>query len=136
MESAMKQNVYIVLLEGGGDVFVKVVDEETFNWITSDDPGFPPDYKNESSWIDQLVPASQLAKMKAEHEEYAQKFGEEDDEDKWRGLDITRGSWENDRAIAAHTFGNYGDYDTIKEALQAIKKNKDTLVDEYHGCMY
>jgi hypothetical protein len=30
-------NVFLVVLAGGGDLYVSVVDQETFDWITSDD---------------------------------------------------------------------------------------------------
>jgi hypothetical protein len=50
----MKQKMYLVLLEGGGDLYVKVVDQETFDWICSDDMGQPADFNedDDSSWID------------------------------------------------------------------------------------
>ena len=36
MKNKKKGNkVYLVVLEGGGDLYVKVVDEETFDWICS-----------------------------------------------------------------------------------------------------
>ena len=126
----MKNKMYLVILNGGGDNFIKVVDQETFDWICSDDGGFPADYDDDSSWIDQIVPTSQLEKMKAE----------------WNALTpmqpvefefrITSGSWDNDRAIGAKPADGYDTYDTVKEAKKAIKHNGDKLEDEYQGDMY
>jgi len=118
-------NVYLVTLEGGGDRYIKVVDQETYDWITSDDMGRPEGEDNSSSWEDQLVPASQIAKMKKQR-------GED-----YEPVSITSGSWDNDRAIAALSADGYDDdYDSIKEALRDIKKKGDEMEDEYHGCMY
>jgi hypothetical protein len=90
--------------------------------------------RDESSWIDQLVPASQVAKMKVEHAETFKKGWCSNEE--FGGLDLTRGSWDNDRAIAACPADGYDTYSSVKEALQAIKKQGDELEDEYNGCMY
>ena len=130
----MKNKMYIVLLEGGGDIYIKVVDKETFDWICSDDPGQPADYDDDTSWVDQLVPASQFAKMKAEWDRDADK--------PWRTpgaefeLRLSRGSWDNDRAIWAKPADGYSEYDTIKEAVKAIANNGDVFEDEYQGCYY
>ena len=56
-------NVYLVLLEGGGDLDVKVVDEETFAWITS--PTMPEGLTSSSSIEDPEVPPSQINKRAA-----------------------------------------------------------------------
>jgi hypothetical protein len=123
MEHKMK--VYLVTLTGGGDTYRKIVDEETFNWICSDDPGQPEGTSEDAySWIDQLVPASQLTKMKADDEDFA-------------GVDLSSGSWENDRAIFAYPADGYlDDYFSTKEVMQAIKNHGDELEDEYEGYMY
>lgn len=119
------QKVYLVTLEGGGDLYVKVVDQETFDWITSDDPGIPEAESDDDDgvtlWEDQTVPPSQVAKLKA--------IGD-------YPVEITSGSWENDRAIAAQPADGYDTYDTVAEALKAIRRNKAELEDEYHGGMY
>ena len=127
MEHTMKNKVYLVILSGGGDTYIKVVDQETFDWICSDDMGLPENYDpmNGGSWEDQLVPVSQVAKMKMEQEEY-----------ECYPLTITRGSWDNDRAIAACPADEYDSYDTVTEATKAIQKHGDVLEDEYQGCMY
>jgi hypothetical protein len=145
-------NVYLVILSGGGDTYIKVVDQETYNWICSDDPGIPPElvdtgeeyevfgttYKRgPSSWVDQLVPASQIAKMEAEHKKYIAKWTIGNAKsDAFHPLQLSRGSWDNDRAIAACPADGYKTYSTVTEATKAIKKHGDVLEDEYQGCMY
>ena len=132
--------VYLVTLSGGGDTFRKIVDEETFNWICSDDPGKPQGTdENAYSWIDQLIPASQLAKMKATHEEYSKRclLSGGKNHDFFAGLYLSSGSWENDRAIAARAADGYlDDYFSTKEVMKAIKDHGDELEEEYDGYMY
>lgn len=128
--------VYIVLLEGGGDIYIKVVDEETFNWICSDDPGQPADYDDDTSWVDQIVPAAELARQKVAWEEHEALWHVNGKGAKFEGIRLSRGSWENDRAIFALPAVGYNQYDTIKEAMRAIKDHGDEFEDEYQGCMY
>lgn len=129
----MNNKVYLVVLSGGGDTYIKIVDEETWNWITSDDMGQAPADEDESSWEDQIVPPSQIAKMKANHEKYTKKWGVND---QFYPLQITSGSWENDRALAAMPADGYDNYDSFKEAMTAIKDNGDIFEDEYEGYFY
>ncbi len=118
-------NVYLIVLEGGGDVDIKVVDQETYDWITSDDLGQPPGSEEETMWEDQSVPASQLAKMKSKEGEH------------YQPPMITSGSWDNDRAIHCCAADGYDtEYDSIKEALKDIRKKGDEMEDEYHGGIY
>ena len=121
-------NVYLIVLEGGGDLEIKVVDEETFKWVTSDDMGkADPPKKGDSRyhWEDQLVPKSQIKKMKTEYGAY------------YEPLTITSGSWDNDRAVAARCADGYSEYMyTIKDTFQTIQQKGDVLVDEYRGYIY
>lgn len=114
-------NIYLITLEGQGDIYIKPVDEETFNWVTSNDEGRPAGAENESGWEDQLVPASQRTKMEAAGD--------------WP-VEITLGSYDNDRALFAHPSGDYDTYYTLKEAFKAIRQHGDEVVDEYHGYIY
>jgi hypothetical protein len=99
--------------------------------------GQPADYDDESSWIDQLVPASQVEKMKVEHEKYIMKWAIGDAKvDAFHPLQLSRGSWDNDRAIAACPADGYDTYETVTEATRAIQKHGDVLEDEYQGYMY
>lgn len=106
-------NIYLIVLEGQGDVTITPVDQETWDWLFK----VPPDFKNKSSMKDPDVPASQQAKGN-------------------NHVSITRGSWENDRALAALPADGYTTYYTVRSAMTALKNNNDTLVDEYQGCIY
>ena len=124
-------NVYLVLLEGGGDLDVKVVDEETFAWITS--PTMPEGLTSSSSIEDPEVPPSQINKRAAQDKLDA-------DDASWgikpAPVRITRGSWDNDRALQALSADGYDMYSEVREAFAAVKLKGDEIVDEYHGCIY
>jgi len=122
----MNNKVFLVMLEGGGDRYIKIVDEETFNWICSDDEGRPEGKEDALCWPDQCVPESQLQKMRTLF----------DSDEDFHLPDVTTGSLDNDRAIHAQPADGYDEYDTIKEAMAAIKENGDKLEDEYEGYMY
>ena len=125
-----KTGVYLIHLEGGGDTFLKVVDKETFDWVTSDDLGQPEGTSKDEGiitvhmWEDQLIPASQIAKIK------------EEEGDDYDPIQITSGSYDNDRALAARPADGYDTYYTVREVMQAIKANNGELIDEYSGYIY
>jgi len=115
--------VYLIVLRGQGDTEIKVVDKETFDWITSSDPGHGLK-EMPISWDDMNTPASQLAKMKKQ-------------DDTFWSVYLTCGSWENDRALACAAADGYAEsYGTIKSAMNTITKKGDVLTNEYHGEIY
>lgn len=117
-----KTGVYLLTLEGGGDRYLTVVNKETYEWITSEDLGQPAGSQGKSSWEDQLVPPSQVEPLKSAG---------------LYPLRITIGSYDNDRALAARPMEGYErDYDSIRELMAAIRKNRHELIDEYDGCIY
>jgi len=124
-------NVYLVLLEGGGDLEAKIVDEETFAWITS--PTMPEGLNQASSIEDPEVPPSQINK-RAAHDAL------DADDASWgiktEPVRITRGSWDNDRALQAFSADGYETYLEARDAFAAVKAKGDEIVDEYHGCIY
>lgn len=79
------KKVYLIRLTGQGDIDEKFVDEEAWNWITSNDMGQSPEDVGEYSWEDQLVPDSIRKLIESAYD------GEE--------VMITSGSWDNDRAL-------------------------------------
>lgn len=117
-ELIQKMKVYLIILTGQGDTEIKVVDQETWDWIKSSNPGKPKNTKK-NSWFDQLVPKSQLDKI-----------GEVPY--------ITIGSFENDRALWSRNADGYQEYyyDTVIEAMKDIKKNGHEFEDEYSGEIY
>lgn len=118
-------SVYLIVLTGQGDVEVKVVDKETFDWVTSTNPGRREigDARG-SSWIDALVPESQKPKILKE-------YGREG-----REVRLTSGSWQNDRMISARPADGYESYDRLADALKAVKKAGDEVEDTVEGCIY
>jgi hypothetical protein len=84
-----KSSHYLIeLREYRGDTEKKYVNKEIYDWITSNDMGQAPEDIGLSSWVDQTTPESLLAILKEE--------GIEKEE-----VDLTRGSWQNDRALWA-----------------------------------
>ncbi len=79
------KKVYLIRLTGGSDIDEKFVDEEAWNWITSNDMGQRPEDIGEHSWEDQLVPGSIKKLMESLYGEYE--------------VMISSGSWDNDRAL-------------------------------------
>lgn len=124
-ELVQKLKMYLIILTGQGDTEIKIVDQETWDWITSADNGRNPNLpENTLSWDDLLVPQSQLKKILDNSEGYHPH--------------LTKGSWENDRAMWACNADGYseGYYDSVKDAMKAIKKNGHKFEDEYYGCIY
>ncbi len=114
-------NVYLLVLTGQGDTEIRVVDQETWDWIFG--PSGQPE--GESGWEDPHVPAYQRRKSREEE-------GEEND------FYLTSGSWQNDRALHAYSSERYDaeTFDGIKDVLKVIKKKGDTIAEEFHGCIY
>jgi hypothetical protein len=108
-------DVFLVVLTGQGDIEVKVIDKDTWDWLNG--PSGRPDGK--SSWLDPFVPATQLALQP--------------EKGYWN---LTSGSWENDRALLLNSTGAYKTYWSRREALAAIRRMGDTVVDEYEGFIY
>lgn len=117
-------NVYIVYLSGNGDVDIKVVDKETYDWINNNEKGLPPGKKNPSGWKDSLVPQSQLVLMK------------EQDGNDFEHPIVTSGSYQNDRALYAVSTRGYTTYSNLKKAMDGITEKGDVLIETYSGLIY
>ena len=52
-----KTPIYLINLEGQGDVITYLVDQEIWDWVTCLDPGIPEGYDHSKtySWPDRLV---------------------------------------------------------------------------------
>jgi hypothetical protein len=112
--------VYLIVLQGQGDTDVRVVDKETFDWVTSTNPGMLAEAKG-NAWIDSRVP------------EYQQKKREEDG---LGSLELTTGSWWNDRMLAAYSIHGYKEYSSLRDALKAVKAKGDEIEDTTEGMIY
>ena len=85
------KKVYFIRLQGGGDIEEKFVDEEAWNWIVSSDKGQRPEDIGKTMWEDQNVPESVLKVIEKDYREWGRRA-------KVR-VELTSGSWENDRAL-------------------------------------
>ena len=112
----MATHFYLVNLSGQGDTFYTLVDQETWDWING-----PWPLGNERSGIDPTIPAS--IKDRLDGEGY-----------------ITRGSWQNDRALQApHAIFNGVEIKTfysVKDLYAFMKDNDIEIVEEYEGYIY
>jgi hypothetical protein len=118
-----RMDVYLIVLEGQGDVSVALVDYETWEWINSPKP---ESAKGERAWDE--------FKMAPEYvQNTLMKYGDDK-------LIITIGSFQNDRALAASTDGavwfQYGEYDDIQAAKEWASVNGYDIEDEFHGYIY
>lgn len=109
-------NVWLIVLQGPGDTHITVIDEETWNWVTGA-PGMPADVTG-YSWTDSQVPASQLAKMDG------------------RRVQLSIGSWQNDRMLAAVSADGFSPYDNLGDALRAVHAAGGVVVDVIEGDIY
>lgn len=110
----MNKKIYLLFLAGINEMQITIIDKETWDWIFSP---FPGDGK------DPNIPASQIALCKKEDKE-------------WDGISLTSGSYDNDRALGCQSVPPYKTYFSLKDAFEALKKNNDKIVDEWHFCIY
>lgn len=102
-----KTPLYLINLEGGGDTDITVVNKEVFDWIGSDFSCDAGEYSR-----DETIPGTDVV------------------------VNVTCGSYDNDRALAASAHFTEQGFGTIKAALAYIKEQRGELADEYHGCIY
>jgi hypothetical protein len=108
----MSNKKFMIVLTGQGDTHVTLANPEAEEWI---DSPYPP---MEDGAAYEEIPAAVLA-------------GYEDEVDETQVM-VTRGSGDNDRAMAAP-----GDtFHSITDAMKYIRKNKIEITGEYHGCIY
>lgn len=108
----MKKSVYLVNLVGQGDQFITLVTEDVWNWILSP-------YESTKSGYNETLPEAVKKEMLIHHKKAEDVF-------------VSRGSYENDRAIQAPGYS----FDTIKEAMTYIRDNNLVLEEEFSGCLY
>jgi hypothetical protein len=102
---------YLLILSGGGDTTITVVDQTAWDYINGPAPKFP-----EGQYSAQETPPWHRDRLIAT-------------------VTVTTGSWENDRALHASVETGKS-FDTITEAMRYINGEKLELADEYHGCIY
>tara|TARA_Y100000310_G_scaffold332047_1_gene406838 strand:- start:10867 stop:11238 length:372 start_codon:yes stop_codon:yes gene_type:complete len=121
-------NVYKIYLEGGGDIEIKFVDKEVWDWINNPDSGNRlNEGDSEYSWEDQTCPPN----VKADIWQFFRDGSP---------IEVTSGSWENDRALLAPPL-------TIKDRQMYFfseteidftdeEWNDINIVDTYYGYIY
>jgi hypothetical protein len=107
---------YLLVLSGGGDTTVKLVTGAVWNWIHSE-------YESEHSSYDERVPADVISDSATSGNVDYFEDGK---------LHITRGSFENDRALAAPG----RDFDDVAEATAYLASLNLEVKEEYYGCIY
>lgn len=120
-------NIYLIVLQGQGDEYVAVVDQETWDWINSDIPQSAHD-DDASAWSEwELMPVRTRNALIANTRK-----GDEADPL------ITIGSYENDRAMAVCTASGAALYDApdVADAKKWVKDNGYMIVETYRGCIY
>ncbi len=108
--------LYLVALDGGGDLQVTLVTQAVWDWI--DLPFGSPD----SSYCE-AVPPAVLEEAKRHGTESYFKDGT---------MRITVGSYDNDRAL----FAPGRQFDDVEDAHEYAKENKVDIVDTYEGFIY
>ena len=109
-KSLSNTDVFLIVLEGQGDVDVGLVNQETWNWIHSD-------YKSEDNSYKEDIPQSIL-------DTYDDNYGTK--------INVSIGSFDNDRALQSPKIS----FSSIKDAMSYIQENNCKLVDEFFGCIY
>lgn len=126
------KKVYLIHLEGQGDIDEKFVTEEAWNWVTSNDPGLPADHDGSTAWEDQLIPEPVKEIIRADHVKW------NCDADAEESFNITSGSWENDRALMCPPDAGVDmdalDWGALRDSLAA--QGFEYTGETYDGCIY
>lgn len=113
---------YLVTLQGQGNTECRIVDEESWNWLCSDS-GKPSE--DATYWDDPNVPSAVVERRKVAGLE--------------EPIEITSGSWENDRALQCPAIiidGNEMLFWSVADAIKAAKEHGMDIEKSYEGCIY
>ena len=124
----MNKPAYLLILTGQGDTEIKVVDEETYNWIVSTELGKSEQDKGKLYWNDISCPP-EVRKAIIETEEEGEGFS----------ISIGINSYSNDRALFAPCIkvnGNEMRFSTVVDVYNWAVRNGYTIIDEYQGYIY
>lgn len=125
------KKVYLIRLQGGGDVDEKFVDEEAWNWIVSRDMGQRAEDVGKGSWEDQNVPDSVMEALRKEYSNYGLHPG-------GATVALTIGSWENDRALIGPSNVSLDksklDWGDLRASL--AEQGFEYTGEVYEGCIY
>jgi hypothetical protein len=123
---------YLLVLDGQGDEYAMIVDEEVWNWLRSDKPASVPE---DASMWDELQLAPEKVRKAIEEAAGAQR------DRSLALLEVTSGSYENDRMLhlqeASCLFHDMGNpRETERAAKRYAKQHGIQIVERYEGCIY
>ena len=144
----MKRAFIVKLNDIDNDTLLKLVDQQTWDWINLHKSGKPEEKigffkKPIVQWDDLLCPKE--IRDRIEKNYFKSGLGSLEKESAFKGVLITIGSWENDRAILAPYLEDCDDFicdgantkATLDMIEAAKKRGYDVeLVNEYTGVMY
>lgn len=122
----MSKPAYLIVLEGQGDVEVKLVDQEVWDWINRDDSVERAQARADGSycWDEKSIAPNSVVDAWPEDERIL----------------ITTGSSHNDRMLMtpekACLFSEYGGTEVEEEAQEWARKNGYEIMDTVEGCIY
>ena len=114
------KDVYLIHLTGQGDVEVAFVNKEVFDWINSTDKGQAPADRGKSGWYDQTVPKFVSDRLPSDE----------------RGVFLTIGSFNNDRALAVIGLKNVRSFTSVRDAMAHVRRHNLNVVNEFEGSIY
>jgi hypothetical protein len=109
------RKMYLLVLTGGGDTYVRLVTEDVWTWIHQSFDMEQREYHEE-------VPASVRAEAK--------RLGSSSFKDGKQY--VTRGSYQNDRALAAPGL----EFDDVAQVTKYAAPNKVSIEGTFNGCVY
>ena len=115
--------LYMLTLSGQGDTHVKLIDEESWNWIDSAEK-----LKFEKGKFSGYLPFPPAIRARLDTPD-----------DYPNGAYITSGSAYNDAALqcpAVEINGEEADFFQLKDAMTFIRKHDVEIVDSFEGCIY
>jgi hypothetical protein len=115
-QAATADKLYLVVLEGGGDISVALVAESVWDWIDL------PFESAQSGYYESIPPA-----VLAEAEKHGRLDWFKDGQ-----LRISVGSFDNDRAMAAPGL----EFDDVEDAEAYAARHKVTIAGTYEGYIY
>lgn len=109
------ENMYLLVLQGGGDENIRLVNSTIWNWVISDYQYYENGYEPLSKEV--------LSEFKKYNKEKRLQNG---------CILVSSGSFDNDRAILAPGM----EFASLTEAFSYAKENDINIVDEYYGNIY
>lgn len=111
-------NLYLLVLEGGGDIEYKLITKDVWNWIQNN----------------KLTTTVETA-LREQYKKFYPSFNETEFQKTIKSIGVNSGSSKNDRALNAPTIKD-GCLYSASEMMEFCKDNNVNVVEEYQGCIY